>query len=59
MPGSDYHISILEHDCSDIIDLVYSSTPDLKDSPTENADDSWFADVATSWIREKEKLDAL
>lgn len=26
-----------------IIDLC-SSQPDLKDSPTENADDSWFSD---------------
>ena len=35
---------MLQHDCSEIIDLVYSSGPDLKDSPTENAEDNWFTD---------------
>lgn len=57
MPGPDHHTSMLEHDCSEIIDLVYSSRPDLRDSLVENAN-NWLTDV-TSWIREKEKLDML
>ncbi|XP_006742089.2 probable UDP-sugar transporter protein SLC35A5 [Leptonychotes weddellii] len=43
MPGPDRHPSI-EHTCSEVIDLVYASRPDLKDAPIENTDDSWFTD---------------
>lgn len=32
VPRPDHHIPTLEHDCSEIIDLVYSSRPDLKES---------------------------
>ena len=42
--GCDHHASMLEHDCSEIIKLVYSSRLDWKDSPIENADDGWFTD---------------
>lgn len=41
MSGPDLRTSI-EHNCSQVIDLVYSSQPDLKDSPIENADDNQF-----------------
>lgn len=33
MPGLEHDTSMLKHNCSEIIDLVYSSKPDLKDSP--------------------------
>lgn len=43
MPGPDHHTSMLEHDCSEIIDLIYSSRPDLRDSLVENAN-NWLTD---------------
>ena len=42
MPG--HYTCMIDCDYSEIIDLVYSSRPDLKESPIENADDNWFTD---------------
>lgn len=44
MPGPDHRPSVVEHNCPEIIDLVYSSKRDLKDTPIENAGDGWFTD---------------
>ena len=43
MPGPDHRTST-EHNCSEVIDFFYSSHPDLKDSPSKNADNSCFTD---------------
>lgn len=47
---------MLEHDCSEITDLVYSSRPDLKDSPIENADDRWFTDGSSLMDKGERKV---
>lgn len=36
----------VQHDCIETMEAVYSSHPDLKDSPLENAD-NWFTDEST------------
>ena len=38
MPGPEDHTSI-EHNCSEVIDIVYFSRSDFKDSSFDNADD--------------------
>ena len=43
MPGPD-HCTSTEQNCSEVIDLLDSGQPDLKDSPITNVDDSWFPD---------------
>jgi len=43
MPGLD-HCTSIEHNCSEVIDLVDASQPDLKGAPIENTDGSWFTD---------------
>ena len=53
MPVPD-HPGSIEHNCSEIVDLVYSSRLDLKDSPLENADDNWFTD-GSSFMDKGEK----
>ncbi|XP_042644080.1 uncharacterized protein LOC116960606 isoform X3 [Tyto alba] len=39
----------VEHDCSETIEAVYSSCPDLKDTPLEGAHD-WFTDGSSSIV---------
>jgi len=46
-PASFLSRSISElsvHDCLETIEIVYSSRPDLKEEPLEDAQDSWFTD---------------
>lgn len=43
MSGPD-HCTSIEHNYSEVIDLVYFSRPDLKDAPIKNAKDSNFTD---------------
>ena len=59
MPGPEHRTSMLQHDCSEITDLVRSSGPDLKDSPIENEMTVGLLMAVLSWIREREKLDVL
>ena len=40
---------LLEHDCLETIEAVYSSRPDLKDTPLEGADD-WFTDGSSYMV---------
>ena len=44
MPGPDYPVQDSEHTCSEVIEQVYSSSPNLPDFPIDNVDDSWFID---------------
>ena len=44
MPEPDHHTSLLGHDLSEMINLDYSSRPNIKDSHIENAHDSGFTD---------------
>lgn len=44
MPGSDHATIASVHGCKEVIELVSSSLPDLKDQAIDNADDSWFMD---------------
>ncbi|XP_014812387.1 PREDICTED: uncharacterized protein LOC106896715 [Calidris pugnax] len=41
----------LTHDCLETIETVYSSRPDLKEEPLEDAQDSWFTD-GSSFVRQ-------
>ncbi|KAK4811058.1 hypothetical protein QYF61_016344 [Mycteria americana] len=41
----------LIHDCLETIETVYSSRPDLKEEPLEDAQDSWFTD-GSSFVRQ-------
>lgn len=50
MPRPDCHTSV-EHNCSEVIDLVYSRRSDLEDSPIGNADDNWFIDGSYSMVK--------
>ena len=59
MPGPDHHTSMLEHECSEIFDSVYSNRLGLKDSPIENADGNWLPMAVALWASEKEKPDML
>ncbi|XP_074712261.1 uncharacterized protein LOC141937877 isoform X2 [Strix uralensis] len=40
---------LLEHDCLETIEAVYSSRPDLKDTPLEGAND-WFTDGSSYMV---------
>ncbi|XP_074021573.1 uncharacterized protein isoform X2 [Numenius arquata] len=40
------------HDCLETIEAVYSSRPDLKEEPLEDAEDSWFTD-GSSFIQQE------
>lgn len=44
----------VEHDCIETMEAVYSSRPDLKDSPLENAD-NWFTD-GSSYVKNGKRL---
>ncbi|XP_034625181.1 protein NYNRIN-like, partial [Trachemys scripta elegans] len=39
-----------EHDCLEIIDVQYSSRPDLKDQPLPNADSEWYTDGSSTVV---------
>ncbi|CAM4616658.1 unnamed protein product, partial [Lepidochelys kempii] len=39
-----------KHDCLEIIDVQYSSRPDLKDVPLPNADYEWYTDGSSTVI---------
>ncbi|XP_074716940.1 uncharacterized protein LOC141940063 [Strix uralensis] len=39
------------HDCLETIEAVYSSRPDLKEEPLEEADESWYTD-GSSFVRQ-------
>ncbi|KAM6037460.1 LOW QUALITY PROTEIN: optineurin-like [Chlamydotis macqueenii] len=41
----------VSHDCLETIEAVYSSRPDLKDEPLEDAEDSWYTD-GSSFVRQ-------
>ncbi|XP_030411791.1 uncharacterized protein LOC115648388 [Gopherus evgoodei] len=40
----------LEHDCLDVIDAQYSSSPDLKDQPFPNAECEWYTDGSSTVV---------
>ncbi|KAM7077845.1 ribonuclease H-like [Ciconia maguari] len=48
--GSGVTSESLIHDCLETIETVYSSRPDLKEEPLEDAQDSWFTD-GSSFVR--------
>jgi len=41
----------VSHDCLETIEAVYSSQPDLKEEPLEDAEDCWYTD-GSSCIRQ-------
>ncbi|KAM6037303.1 olfactory receptor 14C36-like [Chlamydotis macqueenii] len=41
----------VSHDCLETIEAVYSSRPDLKEEPLEDAEDSWYTD-GISFVRQ-------
>jgi len=59
MPGPDRHTSVLKRNCSEIIDLVYSSRSDLKDPPIEMQTTVGLLMALVSWKRGQEKLGML
>jgi len=42
----------VSHDCLEMIEAVYSSRPDLKEEPLEDAEDSWYTD-RSSFVRQR------
>lgn len=52
MPSPDYPVQDLVNTRSEVIEQVYSNRSDMLDSPTDNADDSWFID-SSSFIEQE------
>lgn len=46
---------MLGHDPLEMINLDYSSRPDIKDSPNENVDDSGYTDGSSFMDKEERK----
>uniref|UniRef100_A0A674JFD2 RNase H type-1 domain-containing protein n=1 Tax=Terrapene triunguis TaxID=2587831 RepID=A0A674JFD2_9SAUR len=44
-----------EHDCLEIIDVQYSSRPDLKDQPLPNADYEWYTDGSSTVVNRQRR----
>ena len=59
MPGPDHRTSVLKPNCSEIIDHVYSSQSDLKDSPIERQTTVGLPMALVSRKRGQEKLGML
>ena len=54
-PATTIPTGLLEHNCTETIDTIYSACPDLGSEPLPNTEEEWFTDQS-SFMKEGRSL---